>query len=89
MLRLKLYVTGMTPRSRDLIQELETLLNKQGQPFELQVLDIFEHPDEAYDDLIEVTPTLIRNLPPPITRIIGDLSDRERILAGLELSPLS
>ncbi|MBK5969527.1 MULTISPECIES: circadian clock KaiB family protein [Thiorhodovibrio] len=86
MIKLKLYVTGMTPGSRALIAQLEELIGTLDDNFDLEVLDIFEHPNEAYDDLVQITPTLVRSLPPPVTQIIGDLSNRERILAGLALN---
>ena len=53
--------------------------------YTLEVLDVFEHPETAYEDMILATPTLIKILPEPVRRIVGDLSNRERVLAGLEI----
>ena len=58
--------------------------NLPGQ-YELQVIDVFEHPELAEKDKVIATPTLIKQLPPPLRRVIGDLSDSEKILLGLEL----
>ncbi|MBB1074342.1 circadian clock protein KaiB [Rhodoferax sp. 4810] len=89
MLSLKLYVTGLTPSSQQLIQQLRTLLTHYyADDYTLAVLDIFEHPQEAYDDVIYATPTLVKILPLPVTQIIGNLSDRERVLAGLQIKHL-
>ncbi len=87
---LKLYITGHTPQSERAISNLrricEAELNAQ---FEMQVIDVLEHPQLAENDRIIATPTLIKSLPPPLRRIIGDLSDSERVLLGLDLTPLS
>lgn len=87
---LKLYITGHTPQSERAISNLrricETELKSQ---FEMQVIDVLEHPQLAENDRIIATPTLIKSLPPPLRRIIGDLSDSERVLLGLDLTPLS
>lgn len=84
---LKLYITGRTSRSELAIKNLKEicktrLLNK----YQLEVIDVIESPQEAEDDKILATPTLIRQLPPPIKRIIGDLSNKEKVLVGLDLS---
>ncbi len=84
---LKLYVTGKTPRSLKAISNLETLLKDQldkGQ-YELEIVNIFEQPQLAEDEKIFATPTLIKELPEPIRRIVGDLSDEEKVLLGLDL----
>jgi circadian clock protein KaiB len=87
---LKLYVTGHTPQSGRAISNLrricETELKDQ---YEMRVIDVLEHPQLAENERIIATPTLIKNLPPPLRRIIGDLSDTERVLLGLDLAPLS
>lgn len=86
VLNLKLYVTGSTPGLQRQVAALRGILDEAlGGAYELQVLDIFTHPDAAYDDAVVVTPTLVRRLPPPAAQIIGDLSDRERVLVGLNL----
>lgn len=81
-----LYVSGMTPRSADAIERIKGLCEEhlQGR-YELQVIDIYQQPDRARSDNIVAVPTLIRKLPPPLRRLVGDLSDRERVLVGLDL----
>jgi circadian clock protein KaiB len=85
---LKLYVAGQTPRSRTAIRNLEELCqnNLAGQ-YEIEVIDLLITPALAKDDQIVALPTLIRRLPPPIKQIIGDLSDTERVLVGLDVRP--
>ena len=84
---LKLYVTGQTPRSERAIVNLrricETELNDK---YELVIVDILERPGLAEEEKIIATPTLIKELPPPLRRIIGDLSDSMEVLIGLDLS---
>jgi circadian clock protein KaiB len=87
---LKLYVTGETPRSRRAIANLRELCETQlaGQ-YEMEVIDVLERPHLAEEDRILATPTLIRELPPPLRRVIGDLSDTEKVLVGLDLLPVA
>ena len=86
MFIVKLYVTGRTPTADRLIARVREMFeeNCRGQ-YELEVIDVFDAPGIAYDDLVLATPTLIKALPPPVRRIVGDLSDSERVLAALEL----
>ena len=83
---LKLYVTSQTPNSiralENLRQICEELLEDR---YELEVIDVLKEPQLAEDDKIIATPTLVRHLPNPIRRVIGDLSDREKVLLGLDL----
>jgi circadian clock protein KaiB len=84
---LKLYVTGRTMRSEQAIRNLESICaDAFGGEYVLKVIDVLESPQEAEDDKILATPTLIRTLPPPIRRIIGDLSEREKVLVALDLN---
>ncbi|MEO0326426.1 MAG: circadian clock KaiB family protein, partial [Myxococcota bacterium] len=53
----------------------------------LEVIDVLENPERADEEKILATPTLIKSLPPPLRKLIGDMSDRERVLAGLDLEP--
>ena len=53
--------------------------------YELEIVDVLEHPQRAEDEKILATPTLIKQLPPPLRRVIGDLSDKEKVLLGLEV----
>ena len=87
---LTLYVTGTSPRTRIAIENLnrickEDLIGK----YELEIVDVLEHPQRAEDERILATPTLIKQLPPPLRRVIGDLSDKEKVLLGLEVRPSS
>jgi len=89
MYQLKLYITGRTPRSQKLIQELKERLDSNcGGNYTLAVVDIFDDPDSAYEDKIIATPTLIKTLPPPVQRIIGNLMDNERVMAALDIKSL-
>ena len=85
---LKLYVTGHTPRSEQAIANLKRICEAElhGQ-YELLIVDVQEHPQLAEEERILATPTLIKALPPPIRRVIGDLSDTEKVLVGLDLQP--
>jgi circadian clock protein KaiB len=85
---LKLYVTGHTPRSERAIANLRRLCREQlcGQ-FELVIIDVLENPRLAEEEGVLVTPTLIKELPPPLRRIIGDLSGVDKVLLRLELHP--
>jgi circadian clock protein KaiB len=83
---LKLYVTGATPRAEAAIANLRRICEQEleGQ-YQLEIIDVLEHPQLAEDDKILATPTLIKQLPPPLRKVIGDLSDKEKVLLGLEL----
>lgn len=85
---LRLYVTGTTPRSRSAIENVRRIIDEhlRGR-YRLEVIDIYQHPELAQQAQIVAAPTLVKQLPLPLRRFIGDLSDRERILAGLELQP--
>jgi circadian clock protein KaiB len=84
--RLRLFVSGTTPRSARAIQNIRALCEqKLHGRYELEVIDIYQHPEYAKPEQIIVTPTLVKKLPAPLRKIIGDLSDRERVLVGLDL----
>ncbi|OGP49699.1 MAG: circadian clock protein KaiB [Deltaproteobacteria bacterium RBG_13_43_22] len=88
--KLRLYVTGKTPKSERAIANLKEICEKELKGlYELQIIDVLEHPQLAEDEKILATPTLIKDLPPPLKRIIGDLSNSEKVLLGLDLSPCS
>lgn len=84
-----LFVTGSTPRSIKAIENLRELLEAElpGR-YELEVIDIYQHPDKASRHQIIAAPTLLKLLPEPVRRIIGDLSDRERVLRGLGIEEM-
>ncbi|MBK7974778.1 MAG: circadian clock protein KaiB [Deltaproteobacteria bacterium] len=83
---LRLFVTGHTPRSEAAIRNLRRICEEdlKGQ-YELEIIDVLERPQLAEDEKILATPTLIKQLPPPLRRIIGDMSNSERVLLGLDL----
>jgi len=83
---LKLYVTGHTPRSQQAIDNLRGILEAEfADRYELEIIDVLDKPQLAEDEKILATPTLIKELPPPLRRVIGDLSDRDQVLLGLDL----
>ena len=82
---LKLYVTGETPRSQTVLKNLKEILDEDYKGvYSLKVIDVIKQPQLAEEDKILATPTLIKILPPPVARIIGDLSDKEKVLLGLD-----
>ena len=83
---LKLYVAGNTANSVRALKILKNILEKEFQGvYALKVIDVLKSPQLAEEDKILATPTLSKILPPPVRKIIGDLSDRERVLIGLDL----
>jgi circadian clock protein KaiB len=87
---LKLYVAGQTPRSVAALTNLKRMCEEHlpGR-YRLEVVDLAENPQLARSDQILAIPTLVRRLPSPIRKIIGDLSNSERVLVGLDLRPRS
>lgn len=85
---LRLYVTGTTPRSQQAISNIRDICEEhlRGR-YRLEVLDIYQRPRLAAGEQIIALPTLIKELPLPIRRFIGDLSDTDKILIGLDLKP--
>ena len=83
---LRLYVTGMTPKSIKAIENIRKICeeNLQGR-YELEVIDIYQKPDFAKREEIIAAPTLIKKLPLPLRKFIGDMSNTEKILVGLNL----
>jgi circadian clock protein KaiB len=85
---LRLFVTGTTPRSARAILNIREICEDRLQGhYDLEVIDIYQHPEQAKPDQIVVAPTLIKKLPSPVRRLIGDLSDEERVLVGLDIVP--
>lgn len=83
---LKLYVTGTTPKSVKAISSIKKICEKHlNGRYELEVIDIYQKPQMAKEDQVVALPTLIRKLPSPLRRIIGDLSDTEKVMVGLDL----
>lgn len=87
-MELRLYVAGQSPRSVRAIENLRRVCEEHlhGR-YTIELIDLVEHPRLARGDEIIAVPTLVRRLPEPIRKIIGDLSDTERVLIGLQLRP--
>lgn len=86
--RLRLYVAGQTPKSIAALANLRRLCESHlAGRYHLEVVDLLSKPRLARRDDIIVVPTLVRTLPPPIRKIIGDLSNVERVLVGLDVLP--
>ena len=84
---LRLYVAGQTPKSLAAFANLKELCeNHLAGKYRIEVIDLVKKPQRARDDQIIAIPTLVRRLPQPIRKIVGDLCDRRRTLIGLELS---
>ena len=87
---LQLFVTGATPRSASAIQRIRELCeNELTGRYTLQVVDVYQQPELLHESRVVATPTLVKHLPAPKRRRIGDLSDRDKVLAGLELTKRS
>jgi len=83
---LRLFVTGMTLRSTEAFAAIKALCEERLQGrYELEVIDIYQHPQLAIDEQIVAVPTLVRTLPAPLRRLVGDLSNLDRVLSGLDL----
>jgi len=85
---LKLYIAGQTPRSIAALSNLQRISeeNLAGR-YTIEVIDLLESPQLAKGDQILAVPTLVKDVPPPLRKIIGDLSNTERVLVGLDLRP--
>jgi len=87
---LRLFVTGTTARSARAIANLRRVCEERLRgEYDLEVVDMYQQPDAAKEYQIVAAPTLVKMLPLPLRRIIGDLADEERVLAGLDLRPKS
>src|SRR5215213_5868211 len=87
---LRLYTAGQTPKSLAAIKNLKRVCEEHlAGRYEIEIVDLLKNPRLAKDDQIVAIPTLVRKLPDPVRKIIGDLSDTERALVGLQLRPRS
>lgn len=83
---LKLYVNGSSPRATTAIENLKRICeNELRGEYDLEIIDVLDRPEAAESDRVLATPTLIKQLPPPLRRVIGDLSDKDKVLLGLEV----
>jgi circadian clock protein KaiB len=87
---LRLYVAGETPKCVQAFQHLKRICEKhlQGR-YTIEVIDLLKNPTLASGDQIIAIPTLVRQLPPPVKKIIGDLTNTERVVVGLNLTPIT
>ena len=85
---LKLYIAGRTPRTEQAIANIEEICASGDlrENYQLVVIDVLERPQLAENERILATPTLVKELPPPLRRVVGDLSDRESVVVGLDLA---
>jgi circadian clock protein KaiB len=88
--RLRLYVAGRSGKSAIALRNLERICEEHlhGQ-YLIEIVDLLENPRLARGDQIVAVPTLVRQLPPPVKKIIGDLSNADRVLVGLDLKPVT
>lgn len=85
---LRLYVTGQTPRSLRAIENIKRICEEHlSGRYDLEVIDIYQRPSLAAGERVLAAPTLVKTLPAPIRRFVGDLSDTEKVLFGLDLIP--
>lgn len=84
---LRLYITGTTPRSAAAVVNVRRICDEhlEGR-YDLEVIDVLRHPEEAVKEQIVAAPTLVKHLPHPVRRFIGDMSQTERLLSGLGLN---
>ncbi len=87
--QLRLYVAGMTPKSLTAFANLRRICDEHLEgKYSIEVIDLMVSPQLAKGDQILAIPTLVRRLPEPVKKIIGDLSDTDRVLVGLDIRPL-
>lgn len=87
--QLRLYVAGQTPNSLKALENLRRICEEHlSGKYQIEVVDLIRNPSLARNDQIVAIPTLVRKLPQPIKKIIGDLSNTERVLVGLEVRPV-
>ena len=85
---LRLYVAGQTPKSITAFANLKKICSEHlSNKYRIELIDLLENPQLARGDQIVAIPTLVRNLPTPMKKIIGDLSNTDRVLVGLDLRP--
>ena len=86
---LRLYVAGQTPRSITAFNNLKAICDEQLEgKYQIEVIDLIQNPQLSKEHQILAVPTLVRKLPIPVKKIIGDLSNTERVLVGLDLRPM-
>ena len=87
---LRLYITGTTARSRRAVENISALCEQHlDGRYDLEVVDVYQQPELAAREQLLAAPTLIKKLPLPLRRLVGDLSDHDRVLAGLDVLPVA
>ena len=87
--QLRLYVAGQTPKSVTAFANLKQLCEEyMPNQYRIEIVDLLQHPELAQQDQIFAIPTLVRRLPRPIRQIIGDLSNHEKVILGLDIRPV-
>ena len=85
---LRLYVAGMTPAAQRAFESIKNICEEHlANRYSIEIVDLLEKPQLAEGDQIFAVPTLVRRLPPPVRKIIGDLSATEKVLVGLDIKP--
>ncbi|MBN2541990.1 circadian clock protein KaiB [bacterium] len=88
-LKLTLYISGQTQKSAHTVKQLKKICDEDSQrTYDIEIIDVLKNPQIAEEKKILATPTLVRELPLPLCRIIGDLSNKEKVLWGLNLTPI-
>jgi circadian clock protein KaiB len=83
---LKLYITGMTPNSQRAVENIKNICEQYLKDrYELEIIDIYQQPSLAQKEQLIAAPTLVKSLPVPVRKLIGDMSNKEKILVGLNL----
>ena len=86
--KLRLYIAGQTPKSITALTNLKKICEQHlANQYNIEIIDLVRHPELARKDQILAIPTLVRRLPPPLKKIIGDLSNSEKVLLGLDMEP--
>lgn len=85
---LRLYITGSTPRSQEAIRNIKRICEEELKGrYDLEVIDVYQQPELAKKEQILAAPTLIRKLPLPLRKLVGDMSNKEKVILGLEIMP--
>ena len=85
---LRLYITGTTPRSTEAIKNIKKICEEELKGrYDLEVIDVYQQPELAKEGQILAAPTLIRKLPLPLRKLVGDMSNKEKVIVGLEIAP--
>lgn len=86
--QLRLFVTGSTPHSQKAIQNIRQICEEYlSEEYELEVIDVSQNPEQARKHQILAVPTLLKELPSPLRKVVGDLSEKEKVLEGLHIEP--